>query len=78
MLFAIVVGGAITVQQVVKSKLQGSVKKYADEYSTAAGNASSFEPARTTTSNATTTLNMTGANAGNVTIGSTSNTSQTK
>ncbi len=51
-LFAIVIGAAVAMQQYVKTRLQASVKKYTDEYATAAalGNATKFDPTRLTKS----------------------------
>ena len=85
-LFAIVIGAAIAMQQYVKSRLQGAVRGSADGYTTAVSsgglNAAAFEPIRTTTSASSQTdgLNMTSATTGNrgLTSSSTTNSTTTK
>jgi len=77
-LFAIVIGAAIAMQQYVKQRLQGSIKKYTDEYVTAAQNPVKFEPTRTTTSSSKTELTMTTAKAGAAKIASGSDTTVSK
>jgi len=81
-LFAIVLGAAIAMQQYVKSRLQGAVAFRAQDYSNSAGMAgagfNTFEPDRETDSVSDTGLAMTSVNAGNVTIDSQSDTTVTK
>lgn len=82
-LVAVVAGAAIAMQQYVKTRLQGATKSGSDEYETQMGYAFTaytvtFEPARTTISNATTGLNMTSATVGSVAVDSLSNIDQTK
>jgi hypothetical protein len=73
-LFAIVIGAAIAMQQYVKQRLQGATKKFADEYVTAAQNPAKFEPTRETTSSSKSILTMTTAKAGTASIKSGSDT----
>jgi hypothetical protein len=82
-LFAIVIGAAIAMQQYVKSRLQAGTQGATDNYVTAisasAGfpiSATGFEPIRTvdTTSAQTDSLNMTGASAGTRALTSNSTT----
>ena len=80
-LFAIVLGAAIAMQQYVKARLQGAVAGTADEYmNTAAGlgGYGTFEPDRVSDSDSSTGLTMTSAKAGTVAIDSKSKTVQTK
>lgn len=80
-LFAIVLGAAIAMQQYVKSRLQGATAGTADGYMNAAaglGGYGTFEPNRVTTSDSTTGLTMQSAKAGTVGITSKSDTVQTK
>ena len=82
-LFAIVIGAAIAMQQYVKSRLQGAVHGAANAYTAAVTggniNALAFEPARTvnTSSNQSDFLSMTSASAGNRTQNIVSNTKST-
>ena len=80
-LFAIVIGAAIAMQQYVKSRLQGTMQGASDNYITAVGATAGFavapfEPNRTTntTSNQTDSLAMTGASAGTRTLNTASDT----
>jgi hypothetical protein len=65
-LFAIVIGAAIAMQQYVKSRLQGAMADQSNKFQTAAEGAAPFEPARTvdTTSGQTAKMDMTSARAG--------------
>lgn len=71
-LFAIVIGAAIAMQQYVKGRLQGAVAGVADAYSNNAqqmGGYGAFDdPARQTFSNSASDLTMTAANAGVVNL----------
>lgn len=64
-LFAIVIGAAIAMQQFVKTRLQGAVKKVADEYQNNA-QSSPFEPTRTSKSTSGTDITFDGAKSGAV------------
>lgn len=78
-LFAIVLGAAIAMQQYVKVRLQGAIKQGADDYFNSVGNGlATFEPVRTVGSTSTTQLNMTTAKVGDVKIDSSSTTNLTK
>jgi hypothetical protein len=80
-LFAIVLGAAIAMQQVVKTKLQGAVNKYTNEYAVAAGNGTavaSFEPNRTVNSVSGVSSNFSNVRVGIVDIKSNSQTNITK
>ena len=70
-LFAIVIGAAVAMQQYVKGRLQGSVKAYADKYVTDAkgGGVSiaSYDPNRYTKSSSGTDLEFNNAKKGQVT-----------
>ena len=65
-LFAIVIGAAIAMQQYVKTRLQGAMQKHANDYFTESEGVA-FEPARTvdSRSNQTDGLTMQTARAGN-------------
>ena len=84
-LFAIVIGAAIAMQQYVKSRLQGGIRAGADGYITAIAtdinfaNVNTFEPVRTvdTTSNQSDFLSMTGASTGNRTLNVNAHTAST-
>lgn len=77
-LFAIVIGAAIAMQQYVKSRLQGGIHTHADAYIAAAGGAE-FEPERTTDSavDSTSGLSMSSATSGTVSLTSNSNSTST-
>jgi uncharacterized membrane protein YadS len=80
-LFAIVIGAAIAMQQYVKSRLQGGIAGTANNYmnaSIALGGFGTFEPNRTVGSANTIDLAMTSARAGTVDINSQSTTTVTK
>lgn len=80
-LFAIVLGAAIAMQQYVKSRLQGATAGTADGYMNAAaglGGYGTFEPDRVSDSESKTALAMTSAKTGTVTMDSTSKTTATK
>jgi len=84
-LVAVVAGAAIAMQQYVKGRLQGAVKTGTDDFEFTAkgipGNVAytvTFEPTRTTASQAATGLNMTSATTGTVAVDSLSNVDQTK
>lgn len=77
-LFAIVIGAAIAMQQYIKSRLQGTMQGASDNYvtsisATAGFAVAPFEPNRTVdnTSNQTDSLAMTSSTSGTRTIGST-------
>ena len=74
-LFAIVIGAAIAMQQYVKSRLQGAMAFRANNYLTISGGAV-FEPNRTvnTSSNASSGMTMQSAHQGTININSNSNT----
>ena len=76
-LFAIVIGAAIAMQQFIKTRLQGAIHDAAVNYQTAAGS-TTFEPTRSTTSSSSADLVFGTALAGNVATGSNSNTLVTK
>ena len=83
-LFAIVIGAAIAMQQYVKSRLQGAVQANADNYVNTIGNTlglavAPFEPVRTTTSDSgqIDNLNMATASTGNRTLDTQSNSRST-
>lgn len=80
-LFAIVIGAAIAMQQYVKGRLQSAVKVQADAYETAAkitGKGDFEDPNRSTHSHSGVNLTMKSATAGDVKIDSLSNTTQDK
>ena len=83
-LFAIVIGAAIAMQQFIKGQLQGGVKTHGDSYLAAVteGSGAAYEPDRTTTSNSnnTATESMTTATQGSRSLTSTgtSTSAQTK
>ena len=80
-LFAIVLGAAIAMQQYVKARLQGATAGTADGYMAAAGGLGgygTFEPDRVSDSKSETTLAMTSAKTGAVAMDSTSTTIATK
>ena len=78
-LFAIVIGAAIAMQQYVAGHLKGAIADATNKYSTAAGGTGTFEdPNRTSTSHSDSNLNMTSAKAGAVNIDSRSNSTQNK
>ena len=85
-LFAIVIGAAIAMQQYVKSRLQGAVHGATDGYTAAASSggfsAAPFEPIRTTNTGSSQTdgLTMTSATTGTrgLTSSSTTNSTTTK
>lgn len=82
-LFAIVIGAAIAMQQYVKSRLQGGVRAGADAYmaavQTGVANANIFEPVRTVNTSSTQSelLTMTSASAGTRVQNVVSNTQST-
>ena len=80
-LFAIVIGAAIAMQQYVGSRLRGAISKQADAYAVAANNATPLlAPGNRTvgsTSTGGTTYNMTGATFGSVHISSNGATNTT-
>lgn len=83
-LFAIVIGAAIAMQQYIKSRLQGTMQGASDNYLTAvsatAGFAAvPFEPNRTinTTSNQTDSVAMSSATVGTRTLSNTSDSTST-
>ena len=83
-LFAIVIGAAIAMQQYIKSRLQGTMQGASDNYvnaisATAGFAATPFEPNRTidSTSNQTDTLAMTGASSGTRTLNTTNDSTST-
>jgi len=79
LLFAIVLGAVIAMQSYVKQRLQGAIAFRADEYLNSAGtDVGTFEPVREVTSDSETTLTMTTAKAGDVSLTSKSTTTQTK
>lgn len=63
-LFGIVIGAAIAMQQFVKTRLQGAVKVQADAYQTAAESAPAFEPTRLSGSQSASDIAMQGAKTG--------------
>ena len=67
-LFAIVIGAAVAMQQYVKSRLQGAISFHTNSYLAASteGNGNAFEPNRNvdTTSGSSATLSMTSASTG--------------
>ena len=69
-LFAIVIGAAIGIQQYVKTRLQGAVRTYADEYTNAVNTGGAawnrFEPNRLSTSQSGTDTLMNGSQTGTV------------
>ena len=76
-LFAIVLGAAIAMQQYVKGRIQGGTAGTATAYSTAAiglGGFGAFEPERTTDSTSDSVLTMSTARAGTITSDSQSTT----
>lgn len=78
-LFAIVLGAAIAMQQFVKARLQGAIASAGAEYERQTGfinpgQPATFEPARDVTSSSTSGLAMQSAKAGTVTINSDSTT----
>jgi hypothetical protein len=75
-LFAIVIGAAIAMQQYVKSRLQGAVRQHADDFITAAGGGP-FWPDQTTQSSSTTVASMSGTGAVTGTSSLTSDSSST-
>ena len=80
-LFAIVLGAAIAMQQYVKARLQGATAGTADGYMNAAaglGGYGTFEPSRVSDSASTTALTMGSAKTGTVAINSKSTTVATK
>jgi uncharacterized membrane protein YadS len=80
-LFAIVIGAAIAMQQYVKSRLQGGIAGTANNYmnaSIALGGFGTFEPQRTVGSSNTIDLAMDTARAGTIDINSESTTTVTK
>ena len=80
-LFAIVIGAAIAMQQYVKARLQGAIAGTADGYMNQAAGLGGFgpiEPDRTTTSTSDTNLAMGSATTGTVDIDSKSQTTVTK
>ena len=79
-LFAIVIGAAIAMQQFIKSRLQGAVKNQMDAYQHAAGDTGTFEPVRTATSQSASDVAMDSATVGtiNTTSGSESSIDKTK
>lgn len=76
-LFAIVIGAAIAMQQFVKARLQGAIEKRATEYANSA-DSGTFEPAREVSSQSAVDLTMESATEGDVVIGSESTTTVTK
>ena len=83
-LFAIVIGAAIAMQQYIKSRLQGTMQGASENYITAVSAtagfpAAPFEPNRTinSASNQTDALAMTGASVGTRTLNSASNSTST-
>ena len=78
-LFAIVLGAAIAMQQYVKARLQGAIQFRTDEYERSAGGSGTFEdPNRVSDSESKTALDMGSATAGTVAIDSSSETTSTK
>ena len=84
-LFAIVIGAAIAMQQYIKSRLQGGMRAAADGYTAALsgtgnlGNVNAFEPDRSVNaeSNQTDGLVMTSATAGTRTLNTDSDSTST-
>lgn len=83
-LFAIVIGAAVAMQQYVKSRLQGAIASHANAYLTAQTDETGaaptpFEPNRTvdTTSGASSSLAMSSATTGTSTVDSSSDTEST-
>jgi hypothetical protein len=83
-LFAIVIGAAIAMQQYIKSRLQGATKGFSDNYLAAVAGGGGFapvpfEPVRTvdTTSTQTDALLMVGASTGTRTLASTQKSDST-
>jgi hypothetical protein len=83
-LFAIVIGAAIAMQQYIKSRLQGTMQGASDNYinavsATAGFAAVPFEPNRTinTTSGQTDSVAMSSATVGTRTLSSTSDSTST-
>ena len=78
-LFAIVLGAAIAMQQFVKARLQGAIKRGADDYmNTVGSNVAAYEPDRKTDSQSTSNLTMQSAKTGKVKMDSQSDTTVTK
>ena len=83
-LFAIVIGAAIAMQQYIKSRLQGTMQGATDNYltaisATAGFTAAPFEPLRTITSasNQTDSLAMSSASTGTRSLNSTNQSNST-
>ena len=78
-LFAIVLGAAIAMQQFVKARLQGAIATSANDYFNSVGNKlATFEPVRIVNSESTSNLDMTSVRAGAVRVNSLSNTNIAK
>ena len=65
-LFGIVIGAAIAMQQYVKTRLQGAIQKQAAAYQTAAEGAAAFEPTRLSGSQSAADMAMEGSHTGKV------------
>ena len=76
-LFAIVIGAAIAMQQYVKARLQGAVQFQANAYQTANGSGL-FEPDRNSNSTASSGAAMTNVKAGTISSNSNGTTVVTK
>lgn len=83
-LFAIVIGAAIAMQQYVKTRLQGAIKQHADGYLAAqtgafGGVPQPFEPDRATTSTnqSTSNVSMSSARTGTFNVDNTAKTKST-
>jgi hypothetical protein len=65
-LFAVVIGAAVAVQQYIKRRLQGTVQDYTDRYQADAASAGLFDPTRRSLSSSGTDQTFTSARAGTV------------
>ena len=82
-LFAIVLGAAIAIQNIVKTRLQGAVIGVSDAYTNAATGAGGYgamgvNATTDSASNSGTNYGMTSATTGTVTLGSSGNTNRTE
>ena len=77
-LFAIVIGAAIAMQQYVKSRLQGAVHVQADAYQAASGGDTFDDPGRKSDSTSQSSMNMTDVKSGEISSNSESTSLLTK
>jgi len=72
-LFAIVLGAVIAVQNYVRNRIAGGLKHYSDDYLNVVGNGTSINTAnlnRSSSSTSSSRATMTSASSGNITSGS--------